>query len=46
MTLLHPTHWCRHCKNHLQILNLVEVTCCPICFTVELEELKELGDEQ
>lgn len=46
MTLLSPTHWCRHCNHHLRPRYLAEAACCPICFTIELEELQEFGDEQ
>lgn len=46
MNLLKFTHWCRHCDHHLQRLNLVDAASCPICFTAELEELQEFGDEQ
>lgn len=46
MTLLKLTHWCRHCNHHLQRPDLVDSACCPICFTTELDELEEFGDEQ
>lgn len=46
MNLLKLTHWCRHCNHHLLRLDLVAPACCPICFTIEFEELKEFGDEQ
>lgn len=45
------THWCRHCGAHLQQHQIVKkanegAPCCPACFTTELDELKELDDEQ
>jgi predicted Zn-ribbon and HTH transcriptional regulator len=46
MTLLIPTHWCRHCNYHQKPCYLVDEAYCPICFSTELEELKEFGDEQ
>ncbi|WP_168175638.1 hypothetical protein [Pseudomonas sp. PA15(2017)] len=50
LLLLH-THCCRHCGSHSQLsiqalASGEDLPACPICFTTELDELEECGDEQ